>query len=34
MIELAAPVPCDDLNFVFLFPEMLSLEFSAEKEKY
>lgn len=34
MTELAVPAPCDDLNFVFLFPDVLSEEFSAEKGKY
>lgn len=33
MPELAVPAPCDDLNFVFLFPDMLSEEFSAEKRE-
>lgn len=32
--ELTVPAPCDDLYFVFLFPDMLSEEFSAEKGKY
>jgi len=34
MTELAVPAPCDDLSSVFVFPDMLSEEFSAENGKY
>lgn len=33
-IDLTVPTPCDNLSFVFLFPDMLNEEFAAAKGKH